>query len=41
MVPCSELMELLLYTLLQNQFDRFPPENHNSCSSSTKTALTR
>ena len=32
-------MELLLHTLLQNQFDRFPPENHNCCSAPTKTVL--
>ena len=32
-------MELLLHTLLQIQFDCLPPENHNFCSASTKTAL--
>ena len=39
-MPWPELMELLLHALLQIQFDRFPPENHNFCSLSTKAALT-
>ena len=30
-----ELTELSLHTLLQIQFDRFPPENHNCCSGPT------
>ena len=35
-----ELMELPVHTLLQIQFDRFPPENHNCCSAPTKTVPT-
>ena len=41
MVAGPELMELLLHTLLQIQFDHFSPENHNCCSAPTKTAVPR